>query len=94
MPGDKILLDGQFGSDAVVNAVFGYAGDAQASGIGDALPGELGVADAADAGGGLNQTDQCLAKGGLAIAFHAGDAQDLARADLERNVVLPDPAGG
>ena len=73
--------------------VLGDVGDPRVQPLPGRAVGEVAAVQPDVPGGDRPQPEQRLAQLGLPVALHARQAEDLARADLERHPVHPDPAG-
>src|SRR5690606_27893755 len=84
---DAVLPEGGLQEQAVAVAVLGDVADALLAAPAGAPGGDLLVGEPDDAGVGGPQADQRVDEFGLAVALHAGDAQDLTLVDGEGDVV-------
>ena len=73
--------------------VLGDVGDPRVQPLPGRAVGEVAAVQPDVPGRDRPEPEQRLAQLGLPVALHARQAEDLARADLERHLVHPDPAG-
>ena len=90
---DHVVGHREGADQAVFLPVLGDVGDARVQPLPGRGVGEVAAVQPHVAGRDRPQPDQRLAQLGLPVALHARQAEDLARADLERHPVHPDPAG-
>ena len=90
----QVLGDRELGDQPVLLAVFGHEADAGVEHVAHRGADEFAAAEldrAEDAGA---QAEDRLGELGLTVALHPGDGEDLARADLEADVVEQTDAAG